>query len=591
MELLEIIFVKIPRKLYYISTRVWEYVYYRFFYSKPVLEKHFFQKRFLNGWSGNARDLKRSFCEFYPDKVQTKIEEADLICDHVFDFLGSGPRQLSPEGEGYKQIDWHCDFKSGYRWNPRTLHLNIRYGHIRGVDIKVPWELSRFQHLNILGQAYILTRDRKYAEEFVNQIKDWIKNNPVGFGINWNSTMDVAIRAANWLVAQEYFSEKGLLPANFLHEFYISIYEHGKFIKGHLENHAGFTNNHYLSDLVGLFFIAIYCPFLKENKEWQEFTLRELSKEIRKQVYPDGCNFEASTSYHRLALELFFYAEFLGERAGIEFPKQYKDKVRKMFEFSLYCIKPNGTIPQIGDNDNGRFLIFCKRSTLEHKYLLTLAVIYYKDSDYKISGFDFDEEAFWVFGKAGKRSYDEFQFRNKPIPSKAFHKAGWYIIRNSNDYCFISCGPNGQNGNGGHAHNDKLSFELMLGGQDIIVDPGTYVYTSYPYERNKFRSTEYHNTAKFNDYEQNEISEKDMFSLSVKIKIKEAGLKEIDNNIVFQGEIQYSGITHKRMITSHNDSGSWQVQDSFSCSKALNGKLLFHLSPNLKSDGNSILIK
>jgi len=86
-------------------------------------------------------------------------------------------------------IDWHCDFKSGYMWSPKTFYRNIRYGQIEGVDVKVPWELSRFQHLNILGQAYILTKNKKYAEEFANQISDWIDNNPIGFGVNWKCTM------------------------------------------------------------------------------------------------------------------------------------------------------------------------------------------------------------------------------------------------------------------------------------------------------------------------------------------------------------------------------------------------------------------
>ena len=82
-----------------------------------------------------------------------------------------------------------------------------------------------------------------------------------------------------------------------------------------------------------------------------------------------------------------------------------------------------------------------------------------------------------------------------------------------------------------------------------------------------------------------------MFILNEKVKVKEACLKENDNSIVFQGEIQYAGITHKRMITLNKKSENWQIQDSFLCPKPLNGKLIFHLSPNLTCDGKSILIK
>lgn len=590
MKALTFIFVKVPRKIIRIIFYKWEYLYYRF-YKKPKLNINFTKERYLMAEGEDFDSFARTYRELFPDKVQSKIAEADLICEHIFDLLGSGSKRLSPKGKAYQPIDWHSDFKSGYRWNPKTFHRNIQYGHKEGVDIKVPWELSRFQHLNILGQVYILTRDRKYAEEFANQINDWIKNNPVGFGVNWRCTMDVAIRTANWLVAHEYFSEEGLIPGNFWQEFYTSIYEHGKFIIKHLENHSGFKNNHYLSNLVGLFFIAIYCPFFKESKNWQEFALKKLTNEIEKQVYPDGCNFEASTSYHRLSLELFFYAELLGKRSGIEFPESYKNRVRKMFEFSLYCIKPNGMIPQIGDNDNGRFLIFCKRPTLEHKYLLTFAAIYYKDSDYKISEFDFDEEAFWVFGKSGKRSYDEFQFRNKPISSKAFPEAGWYIIRNSDNYCFISCGPNGQNGKRGHAHNDKLSFELTLDSQDIIVDPGTYVYTPSPKERNKFRSTEYHNTIKLNGFEQNDISGKDIFCLLDRVKIKQAELNENEAHITFNGKIQYLDFVHKRRISLDKNTHSCQIADRISYLNPINAKLIIHFSPEVALDNNYIILK
>jgi len=42
-------------------------------------------------------------------------------------------------------------------------------------------------------------------------------------------------------------------------------------------------------------------------------------------------------------------------------------------------------------------------------------------------------------------------------------------------------------GNGGHAHHDQLSPELCLDGRDVIVDPGTYLYSALAERRNEYR--------------------------------------------------------------------------------------------------------
>ena len=67
----------------------------------------------------------------------------------------------------------------------------------------------------------------------------------------------------------------------------------------------------------------------------------------------------------------------------------------------------------------------------------------------------------------------------------------------------VRCGEIGQNGNGGHAHNDQLSITLRIDGKDIIVDPGTYLYTPLPERRNAFRSTTAHFTVQKDGAEQN----------------------------------------------------------------------------------------
>lgn len=118
------------------------------------------------------------------------------------------------------------------------------------------------------------------------------------------------------------------------------------------------------------------------------------------------------------------------------------------------------------------------------KYLLSLGAVFFKESKWRIREFfNSDEdiaEILILFGKKGKSIWDSLEWHSlKNISSKAFNNSGWYVMRNNKEYCIMSCGPNSQNGNGGHAHNDKLSFELMLNGKDIIIDPGTFVYTPY----------------------------------------------------------------------------------------------------------------
>ena len=65
------------------------------------------------------------------------------------------------------------------------------------------------------------------------------------------------------------------------------------------------------------------------------------------------------------------------------------------------------------------------------------------------------------------------------------------------------CGPVGQGGRGGHGHNDCLAFEAVLAGVHLVSDCGAYVYTASAVERNRFRSSGYHNTPQVNGQELN----------------------------------------------------------------------------------------
>ena len=63
-------------------------------------------------------------------------------------------------------------------------------------------------------------------------------------------------------------------------------------------------SNHYLSDIVGLLFIAAYLPPTAETDAWLAFATNELVGETERQFHRDGGHYEGSTSYHRLSGEL-----------------------------------------------------------------------------------------------------------------------------------------------------------------------------------------------------------------------------------------------------------------------------------------------
>ena len=507
-------------------------------------------------------DIVRETRSKYPEAFQNTIRDADKVCNHIFDLLGVGETALG------EHIEWHRDFKSGWCWKKR-FYLKIKKVYFDGSDVKVPWELSRFQHLPTLGKAYWYTGNEKYAREFVSELVDWIDENPVQYGVNWSCTMEVAIRICNWMWGYYFFKDSPAFTEEFHIRFLKSVLEHGRHIYDNLENKEDFTSNHYLADIVGLIFLGIMFPEFKEAKQWKEFGIAELVKEIEKQVYEDGVDFEASIPYHRLALELFVYPAILCKLNSIRLPQSFWNRLEKMFEFVLYYTKPDGKAPQIGDNDDGRFFIlnnYADWNGRDHRYLLAIGGELFDRDDFRIAAGGEFEDAVWLMNTTLQPATKEKPSNTSSCQSRAFPDAGIYIMCKDDLYMIIDCGRNGQNGNGGHSHNDTLSFELYSYGESFIVDPGTYVYTSDPQWRNRFRSTAYHNTAVVDDQEQNEIDKYKLFSLRNQSDPKVN--RWVNNDEYDFLDAEHYGyhrlkdlVTHRRQITFDKRQGYWIIKD------------------------------
>jgi hypothetical protein len=524
--------------------------------------------------------------ESYPEVKENTITSADQTYDHLFDLLGSGSVHLS------ENIDWHLDFKTGHCFNPKRYFADIHPASYPGdYDIKVPWELSRCQHFTWLGQAYWFTEDEKYAEEFVAQILSWIEQNPPRFGVNWSSTMDVSIRVVNWLWGYFFFKHSENLTDDFLLAFFKTLLIHGRHIMNNLEWSETLTNNHYLSNIVGLVYLGILLPEFKEAKRWREFGLQELEKEMFRQVYPDGVDFEASVIYHRLVTELFVSATILAHLNGYTFSQAYMARLEKMLEFVMYATKPDGTVPLVGDNDNGRLHRLKvwnppEREWIDFRYLLAIGAVFFEREDFALAACDQWEEAIWLFGEraaAFRQSVIRKSISTVDLSSRGFSSAGWYIMRHREAYLFVSAGSNGQNGNGGHAHNDKLSFELYMGDRAWVIDPGTYVYTGDYRARNWFRSTASHNTAVVDGQEQNVIGSKTIFKMSdlAEIKINRWDTRDLYDFFDAQHNGYYrleEPVLHRRQFYFNKPLTLLLIKDTFLGEGTHRIDLYFHLN-------------
>jgi len=422
------------------------------------------------------------------------LARAERGLSHTVDLLGSGPISLG------SRVDWSRDYRTGIRWPPGYARRLDVLDLARPSDVKFPWELSRMQWLIPVAQAYVLTRDERYAAGVRELIEQWIAGNPYAFSVNWSVTMEVAIRAITLAWFFHVFQDSASwTDGAFRSQFLRALYLHGDFIARNLER-SDVNGNHYTADAAGLVFAGLFFGQGQAPARWLNAGWRILETEIDKQVGVDGVDFEMATAYHRLVMELFLFPALYWERCGFPVPMRYRARLTAMALFVAAYSRPDGTIPLWGDADNGRALPFGAQPLNDHRYLIRLVARAWDPPELRNLDAGPSDESDWWFGPA---SGPQPGATRAPERSVAFQDAGVYIMRTERDQVFIDCGPVGLGGRGGHGHNDCLSLEVVLAGSRLIVDAGTYVYTSSMEWRNRFRSTSFHNTPMIDGAEQN----------------------------------------------------------------------------------------
>lgn len=442
------------------------------------------QKHRLDTFDQAWAELKTRSFTVLPDLYKAEVadgkklmQEAEKFAHNCFDILGSRDQCLMT-------MPWHSDFRLRYQ-HPDADYLfdkSLFYKDIivtAGLtdrltkDIKVPWELSRFQHLLPMGIAYSKAQDPLYAQSFMQHVEDWMDENPFLLGPNWVCPMDVSIRALNWVVAFHYFKDSEDIPVQFWERFVCSLYDHMVYLENNWEVYA-VTSNHYLSDLIGYFYLTWFFADWKGIPRKRDWCYKEFVKEFEKQVFEEGTDHEGSTRYHVLVTEIFYHFYILCQEHMLAIPSAYVEKLRRMFIFIDHITIGDQYRLKIGDDDSGK-------------------ILYYGITSRMVATIVQPEETAQIFYKKFGLSV----LKNKDLHVTLRHHA--YAISQPS----------------GHFHNDIGSVTLGVQGIPVLVDPGSYVYTPSSYWRNHFRSAAQHNTFYIYDVEPIVFDDRLLFNLAI----------------------------------------------------------------------------
>ncbi|MEN3330637.1 MAG: hypothetical protein V7641_2 [Blastocatellia bacterium] len=428
--------------------------------------------------------------ERFPAERAAIIERAERARHGRFDLLGL--RDLSFG----LPIDWHLEPLSQKRapldhWS-RVAYLNP---DLAG-DKKITWELNRCAHFVAFGQAYWMTGDERFAEAFVKQATAWIEANPVGRGINWASSLELAFRAIAWLWALHLMAGSPALDATFVARLLKCLIAHGRHIEKYLSTYFS-PNTHLTGEALGLLYLGTALPELSRAAGWRDTGLRILLEQLPIHIRRDGVYFEQTTYYHRYTVDFYLHLIALTRVMNLTLPLEVEERLGLALDHLMWTTRPDGRASLIGDDDGGRLIHLSARPLDDFRDALATGASLMNRSDWKFVAGPGAAETLWLLGPEALARFDEITAQPPARSAHGFAESGYFVMRDGwtkdASYTVIDCGLHGVQ-SCGHAHADQLSFEFAAQGTAWLVDPGTFTYTGDAEMRDWFRSTAAHNT-------------------------------------------------------------------------------------------------
>lgn len=341
-------------------------------------------------------------------------------------------------------------------------------------DREWTWMLNRHSFFRQFLVAYEEQNNPSFAEAIDRMLLDWFWKHPPPEGIRFSAAwraLEAARRMTDsWLPVYESLRGDPILSNEALLAILAGAARHAEYLR----DYHHFGGNHLVTEMTALATIAVVWDEFRDAPDWLRYAVKTSLGELQDQTYPDGAHKELANHYQWVAGSSFQRIYDLLVEAGMDDAVQLmRPRLEAMWEYYAGVVRPDGTGPLNNDSD------------LEPnaEQLLPLAEIY--------------ERPDWLFtataGEAGERPEGK--------PSRYYPWAGHVIFRSgwdrTADWAFFDIGPYGSD----HQQKDRLHLSVALGGVDLLVDSGRYVYRDDAWSR-FFRSPQAHNVPTFGGYDQ-----------------------------------------------------------------------------------------
>jgi hypothetical protein len=453
-------------------------------------------------------------------------------------------------------------------------------------DIKHIWELNRHLHLVRLAQAWSMTRDTAWLHALHHQLRSWLDQCPPLTGPNWTSPLELGIRLINWgLVWQLIGGESsGLFEGSdgqrLRADWLDSIHAHCSTIARHLSRHSS-ANNHLIGELAGLYVAASIWPCWKASGAWLEQARRELETEAQSQFSRDGVNREQAFAYHVFSSEFLFVAGLVGQACGHPFSRAYWTSLQRALRFLRSVRDVGGNVPMVGDADDGIVFRLDPPGGDRAGQLLALGDAVLRRIEPQHVGVR------WLLhALPGKRPEADPHESDTgwAFPDGGYLLFGSHFGERDEIKGMVDCGPLGYLGIAAHAHADALALTLSVGGEECLVDPGTYSYWQEHKWRDYFRGTSAHNTVRIDGVDQSVSGGRFMWLKKARAAIER--MPQSPHEFDFRGshdgyERLPDPVRHMRSVRFDAASSTLTVRDEIAAKKPHQVELFWHFAPAL----------